>query len=74
MDLMVPDESPTTERQYKHLIKAFEDYTRVVLAPDQKIPFEKSGEPHYTVHEHNSTMRVSCRGCLELADDLQGNE
>lgn len=74
MDLMVPDDSPTSGKQYKTLIKEFEDYTRVVLAPAAGIPFEKSGEPHFTVHEHNSTRRISCAGCVELSDDLMNHE
>jgi hypothetical protein len=73
MDFLVPDDSPTTERQYKQLVQAAEDYTRVVLMKDAKIPFISSGEPHYTVHEHNSTRRVSCTGCMMLSDDLEGH-
>jgi hypothetical protein len=71
---MVPDDSPTSGRQYKALIKEVEDYTRVVLAPAAKIPFIKSGEPHFTVHEHNSTRRVSCQGCIELSDDEMNHQ
>lgn len=73
MDLLVPDDSPITARQYQQLATQFEDYTRVVLAGEAKIPFDKSGEPHVTVHNHNSTRRVSCRGCIDLSDDGYGN-
>jgi hypothetical protein len=73
MDFLVPDDSPISERQYKQLMKAAEDYTRVVLVPEAKIPIVKSGEPHLTVHAHHSTRQISCRGCLELSDDEMGH-
>lgn len=73
IDLLVPDDSPISERQYKQLAAAMEDYTRVVLVPNAKIPIVKSGEPYLTVHEHNSTRRVSCHGCLALSDDEMGH-
>jgi len=73
MDFLVPDDSPISERQYRRLIEAAEDYTRVVLVPEAKIPIIKSGEPNLTVHEHHSTRQVSCRGCLLLSDDEMGH-
>lgn len=68
-DLMVPDDSPVTGRQYHHFVGEVEDYARVVIAGAAKIPFDKSGEPHFTVHEHNSTRRISCGECIKLSDD-----
>lgn len=68
-DLMVPEESGMSMKQWKRFVQEVEDYARVVIAPAANIPFDKSGEPHYTVHEHNSTRRISCPGCIELSDD-----
>ena len=74
MDLMVPEDSPVTGRQYNQLAREFEEYARVVLVPAAGIPIIKSGETHVTVHNHNSSRAVSCVGCLQLSDDEYGNQ
>lgn len=73
MDFLVPDDAPTSERQYRQLLAHAEEYTRVVLVPEAKIPIVKSADTNLTVHEHHSTRAVSCRGCLELSDDEMGH-
>lgn len=73
VDILVPDDSSTSQREWDQVMREAEDHLRVVILPDNEIEFVKKGESNRTVHQHNSTRRISCRGCIELSDDLQGH-